>query len=87
MKEPIISRTLLVDSLRDGTKYQLDWNLVDAGLGLMLEPVSISYVNADAVAHIDAIDEGFTKILEIDEDVMQTTFNTGGSLLFRNFNV
>jgi hypothetical protein len=87
VKEPILSRTLLMDTLRDGTKMLLDWNLVETSLGTMLEPASISLVNGEATAAIDAMDAGFSKTLEIDEDTIQGLFNSGGNLLFRNFNV
>lgn len=86
MKEPITSRTILFDTLRDGTKVRLDWNLVDTPQGGMLEPRSIGMVNAESVNSIDAFDEGFTKFQELDEDVMQELFNTGGCLFFRTYN-
>lgn len=92
MKEPLLGRTLLFGSIGGRkrvigkTLYQLDWNLVDTALGLMLEPRSLSFHNPDDIRHSDTFDEGFTSTVEIDENVMQATFNTGGNLFFRDFN-
>lgn len=91
MKEPILARTLLFSSIggrKTGvtkTSYRLDWNLVETSLGAMLEPRSITMVNPESVSALDTHDEGFTNIMEYNEDRMQDQFNTGGGLFFRTF--
>lgn len=88
MKEPILSRTLLFDLLKDKkTMIRLDWNLVDTVLGGMLEPRSMSGINAaESIQNFDVFDAGFTSFRSQNEDTMQSIFSTGGILFPRDYN-
>jgi hypothetical protein len=86
MKAPILSRELLFDTLRDGSKRLLDWNLVNTELGAMLEPRNVLPAMAPMTA-IDAYDASFTRFVEFDEDLLVATFNVSGRQLPMDFTV
>lgn len=61
MNAPILSRTALFDTLRDGSLRRLDWNLVNTSLGAMLEPVTL-YRDGGTMKNDDVYDSAFTDV-------------------------
>jgi hypothetical protein len=84
-KDPVLSREIFYDTLRDGTLLFLDWALVNTGLGAMLEARSIATVDG-IVTQWDPYDAGPTKISPLSEDQLFNLLNSGGRLWPRTFN-
>ena len=82
-KAPILSRTRLYETLRDGSFRNLDWNLVNTTLGAMMEPVSIVM---GPITQRDPYDESFTDRMSISGDQQYQLMGTGGQLWPRTFN-
>lgn len=62
---PILARTLLWETLSDGTVHQLDWNLVETNLGTMVEPRIMSRRSQDDMRHENLSDAGYTGIAKM----------------------
>lgn len=65
MKEPILTRSLLYEQLRDGSLRMLDFALVGTSLGAMLEPRSLIRPGG-AIVNEDPYDTSFTDIKFVD---------------------
>ena len=79
-RAPILNREGYYKTLRDGTQVPLDWNLVNTPLGAMLEQRQFGPCTSPLL-DVDAVDAGFTREVEYDENVLQFQFSTGGSRL------
>lgn len=83
-RAPILSREGYYKKLSDGTMVPLDWNVVGTSLGAMIEQRQVC-VTTSPLAAIDAKDAGFTRMLEMDENVLQFQSGTGGQALPTDF--
>lgn len=81
MKDPITSRDVFYDTLRDGSLFFLDWCLVDTPLGAMVEPRQIMGTNPEGVTNTSLYDSSFSRVSQFDEDTFYSTFGTGGRQL------
>lgn len=67
-KDPIQGRTLLYETLRDGTHRLLDYCLVNTSVGLCVESRSILRANGN-MQNEDVYDTAFTNIEPVDETI------------------
>ncbi len=65
MKAPILSRTLCLARLRDGTLRLLDFQLVTTSLGGMIEPRPVSRACGSSMNE-DPYDSAYTDIVVLD---------------------
>lgn len=86
-RTPILNREGYYKTLTDGTIVDLDWNVVNTSLGAMLEPRQVTAGLGMDGAAIDAVDAGYSRRLEYDEDLLVAQFNTGGRQLPVSFGV
>lgn len=75
---PILTRTLLWETLSDGTIHVLDWQLVQTSLGQMIEPRTLVRPIGD-VKDEDLFESGFTDMRKVQSDAMWGLFNFAGS--------
>lgn len=61
-KAPITSRTLLYETLDDGSFHLLDFCLVTTSLGTMVELRNITRRPGDDIRNEDIVDSGFTNL-------------------------
>lgn len=59
-KTPITSRTLLYETLEDGTSHLLDFCLVTTSVGTMVEWRNIARRPGDEIKNEDVVDSSFT---------------------------
>ena len=80
-RPPIQSREAFYDTLRDGSIYDLDWNLVNTELGAMVEPRQLPVGVADVVAEVDRQDLSVSRRVLMEEDRMFSLIGTSGPQL------
>lgn len=90
-KKPILSRTLLYDTLqsrgadrRTLTFFYLDWTLVQTSLGAMLEARPI--IRTGFAANEDPYDTDYNDRRPVTRAQLYPTFNSGGDLMPRDWN-
>lgn len=85
MKEPISSRDVLYDTLRDGSLVFLDWCIVDTPVGAMLEPRQI-LPPTERVVNVNMFDMSFSRLTPFKEDLLFSMFMTSGRQLPVDYN-
>jgi hypothetical protein len=75
-KAPILRRTRLYDTLRDGTKFFHDWNIVQTTLGTMIEAVSV--VRMGLIANEDPYDSSVDELQPMSRDIFYSLTNVSG---------
>lgn len=66
MTAPILSRSMLLSRLRDGTLQHLDYNLVQTTLGPMIEPRTLIRASG-AMKNDDVYDSNFTDVVIVSD--------------------
>lgn len=61
-KAPVLSRTLLWQTLSDGTVHLVDWCLVSTSLGLMVEPRLVDRPTGSGIQDEDWTDSSYSGI-------------------------
>lgn len=79
MQAPILSRTMLLEKLRDGTFRHHDWNLVTTTLGAMLEPRTLVRPGGE-MKNDDVYDSNYTDWLVLDGAAESGLLDAGLSL-------
>lgn len=84
-KTPILTRTLLMKRLRDGSFRLLDQNLVNTTLGAMLEPRTLVRETGN-LQNEDVQDSAFTDFLFVDDKDIACVPGLNSELWPRTFN-
>jgi len=78
-KPPIHARTLLWETLEDGTIHILDWNLVTTSLGTMVEARTINRSSIGDTQNEDLVDSGYTSIQKMSSQDLYRLYGFVGS--------
>jgi len=71
-----------------GVRVPLHWNLVETAIGAMLEPRQLLGPSTSPLAEkVDAVDAGFTRETEYNEDLLSYQHSTGGVQLLTDYGV